>query len=151
MKKFFQDPPKPVESNQWWWDLLVSSLHLNKPVVLPEGTTCENAMEVLQEKKFHQLPIVNGNNDVVGFVTQNLILSNLISGKVEKTELVEKIMEKEFRKVNLKTLLGKLSRFLEHEHYAVVVDEDKNDKLIGIVTQIDLLHFITNSKNGETS
>lgn len=70
---------------------------------------------------------------------------------MQKADVAEKIMEKEFRKVNLKTSLGKLSRFLEHEHYAVVLDDDKNDELVGIVTQIDLLHFINSSRNGATA
>lgn len=147
----YLDPPEPIESNRWWWDLLVSDLHLNKPFVIPTGTTCEDTLKIFQEKKYHQLPIVKANNEILGFITQNLILSNLISGKVQKADVAEKIMEKEFRKVNLKTSLGKLSRFLEHEHYAVVLDDDKNDELVGIVTQIDLLHFINSSRNGATA
>ena len=104
-------------------------------------------MKVLQEKHFYQLPITNQKDEVVGMVTLNEILSYLISGKLEKSDCVEKIMKEEFRKVDLQTPLGKISRILEQENYVVVLDENKNHQLVGILTQLDLIDFIDNSKS----
>ena len=104
-------------------------------------------MKVLQEKHFHQLPITNQKVKVVGMVTLNEILSDLISGKLEKSDCVEKIMKVEFQKVDLQTPLGKISRIFEQENYVVVLDENKDHQLVGILTQLDLIDFIDNSKS----
>lgn len=80
-------------------------------------------------------------------VTLNEILSDLISGKLQRSDCVEQIMKKEFRKIDLRTTLGIISRILEKENYAVVLDEEKEDRFVGILTQIDLIDFIDNSKS----
>lgn len=140
-----------MENNLWWWNLTIGNLQSNKTHMINEETTCEDVIKMFHELKFHHMTIMNANQEIVGFITENLLLSNFILGKVQKTERIDKIMIKEFRKVNLKTTLGKLSRFFEHENYVVVVNENKNDKLVGVLTPIDLLNFINNSKNGVTS
>ncbi|XP_033227889.1 cystathionine beta-synthase isoform X2 [Belonocnema kinseyi] len=146
----FINPPEPIECNKWWWNLPVSSLPINKPVILPKGATCDEAIHILQQGKFHQLPVTD-KNEVIGFVTLNEILSTLISGKANRSDPAEKIISKQFRKVVLSTSLGRLSRILEKENYSVVLDEHKDGAFVGILTQIDLLEFISNngSSNGE--
>ena len=92
-------------------------------------------------------------NKVIGFISLNEILSSLISGKAKKSDPAEKIISKQFRKVVLSTSLGRLSRILEKENYAVVLDEHKDGAFVGILTQIDLLAYISNSEksNGEVN
>ncbi|XP_033227716.1 cystathionine beta-synthase-like isoform X2 [Belonocnema kinseyi] len=141
----YLSPPEPIESNRLWWNLPLSSIQLNNSSTLPENSTCEEVMNIFQGKKLHQVSIINTKNEVVGVVTSNEILSNLISGKINKTEPVDKIICRQFRKENLETPLGKISRILEHENYAVVLDKSKKDIFVGIITQIDLLNFINNS------
>lgn len=143
-----QNPPEPVEGNKWWWNLPVSTIHFSKPVTLSKSSTCEDAINILQEGKFNQLPVVDQKNEILGFVSLNGILSSLISGKVTKIDKAEKIMSKEYRKVVLATSLGRLSRMLEKEHFAVVLDEHNDGAFVGIASQIDLLEFIN---KGQTS
>lgn len=87
----------------------------------------------------------------MGFVTLNGILSSLISGKVKKTDNVETIISKQYRKAVLATSLGRLSRMLEKEHFAVILDEHNDGAFVGIASQIDLLEFINKGQtsNGE--
>lgn len=120
-------------------------------MILPKGATCDEAIHILQQGKFHQLPVTDKQNEVIGFVTLNEILSTLISGKAKRSDPAEKIISKQFRKVVLSTSLGRLSRILEKENYSVVLDEHKDGAFVGILTQIDLLEFISNngSSNGE--
>lgn len=148
---FLQNPPEPIEGNKWWWNLPVSSIHFSKPTSLSKGSTCEDAINLLQEGKFHQLPIVDQKNEILGFVSLNGILSSLISGKAVKTDSAEKIMSNQYRKVVLSTSLGRLSRMLEQEHFAVILDEHNDGAFVGIASQIDLLEFINKGQtsNGE--
>lgn len=147
----FLNPPEPIEGNKWWWNLPVSSIHFSKPTSLSKESTCEDAINLLQEGKFHQLPIVDQKNEILGFVSLNGILSSLISGKAVKTDSAEKIMSNQYRKVVLSTSLGRLSRMLEQEHFAVILDEHNDGAFVGIASQIDLLEFINKGQtsNGE--
>lgn len=147
----FLNPPEPIESNKWWWNLPVSTIHFSKPVTLTKSSTCEDAINILQEGKFHQLPVADQKKEILGFVTLNGILSSLISGKVKKTDNVETIISKQYRKAVLATSLGRLSRMLEKEHFAVILDEHNDGAFVGIASQIDLLEFINKGQtsNGE--
>ncbi|XP_058792261.1 cystathionine beta-synthase [Phymastichus coffea] len=141
------EPPKPVESNKWWWDLPVSEIAFKKPIILPNHSTCEQAVSILQKGSFHQIPMADDKGDIRGFVTLDNLMSSLISGKVKHMDLADKALIKEYRKVSRATTLGRLSRMLQKDLYAVVLDESNDGALIGIITQIDLLNFIFHQKN----
>ncbi|XP_014212404.1 cystathionine beta-synthase [Copidosoma floridanum] len=138
----FLEPPMPDKSNEWWWNLRVSEIPFSKPVCLPIDSTCGDAVALLKTKHFHQMPVIDNENNVKGFVTLDKLLACMISGEVKKSDLAVKTIQKQFRKVAKATTLGRLSRMLQKDVYAVVLDEDNDGALIGIVTQIDLMHFI---------
>lgn len=136
-----------MESNEWWWDLPVLEIPFKKPIILPNNSSCEEAVSILQKGGFHQIPMADEKGDIKGFITLDHLMSSLISGKVKHTDLADKALIKEYRKVSKATSLGRLSRMLQKDLYAVVLDEHNNGALIGIITQIDLLNFIFHQKN----
>jgi len=102
----------------------------------------------------------------MGMVTLGNIMSQILSGRITPESPIANCMYKSFKKVTLDTSLGRLSRILDHDHYAVVVRSqrlytdkgklDEKEMIFGIVTRIDLLNFITLSQqeaaqNGITS
>ncbi|KAJ8673933.1 hypothetical protein QAD02_005195 [Eretmocerus hayati] len=139
----FLEPPTPVPSNEWWWNLPVTKIPFKKPVTLPLQSTCQEVVKVLQNGGFHQMPLTSNSGDIKGFVTLEKLLSALIAGEVKMNDPVEKVMIKQYRKVSQLTTLGRLSRMLQKDVYAVVLDENQNGALVGILTQIDLLNFIS--------
>lgn len=140
----FLEPPLPIEANKWWWNIPVSKLNVSKPSILPKGATCQEAIHILKNGGYDQIPVIDEDKNVTGLITLNALISNLISGKVKQTDCAEKLLVKQFRKVALSTSLGRLSRILEKEPYAVVLDEKHDGILTGIATQIDLLNYISN-------
>ncbi|XP_058793885.1 cystathionine beta-synthase-like [Phymastichus coffea] len=92
--KNFLDPPKPLKTNEWWWDLPVSEISLNKPIVLPNDSTCEKALTLLPEEGIHRVAIVDENGCINGFVTRNKLLSGLISGEIKSSDLAMKALIK---------------------------------------------------------
>lgn len=120
----------------------VSNLVLKKPVMTKE-MSCQNALIFFKTNPDTQQLLVTDNEGihVKGVVTSNALMSNLISGSANRTDCADKIMVKQFAKVKTSTTLGKLSRILEKESYAVVLDDD--DVLVGAVNQNDLFNFIT--------
>lgn len=138
-------PCEPLtEANNWWWNMPVSNLVLKKPV-MTQKMLCQNALIFFKTNPDTQQLLVTDNEGihVKGVVTSDALMSNLISGSADQTDFAEKIMIKQFAKVKTSTTLGKLSRVLEKESYAVVLDDD--DVLVGSVNQNDLFNFITKS------
>ena len=88
------------------------------------------------------MPMADDQGNVKGFFTLEKLLSSIAAGDVKKSDPAEKALVKEYRKVAKSTPLGRVSRMLQKDVYAVVLDEDNNGALIGVLTQIDLLDFI---------
>lgn len=108
--------------------------------------SCQDAVDFFKTSNIQQLLITDDTKiQVKGVITSNALLSNLISGAVEQTDCAEKVMIKQFTKVTNSITLGKLSRILEKESYAVVLNDD--NALIGIVNQNDIFNFIIKGDN----
>lgn len=123
----------------------VSKIKLSTPVILPKNSTCKDAETILSAEKFNQIPMKDDEGNIKGFITREKLLSSLISGELKVTDPAEKALIKQFRKVTTATTLGRLSRMLQKDRYAVVLDENNHGALVGIVTQIDLMDFIYNN------
>nr|CAD7422047.1 unnamed protein product [Timema poppensis] len=90
-------------------------------------------------------------------VTMGNLMSRLINTKALPTDCVEKVLYRQFRKIKLDTNLGRLSRILDKDHFVLVVHSQRlysnkdvvnsREVIIGIVTPIDLLNFITHSQD----
>ncbi|XP_075629108.1 cystathionine beta-synthase-like protein isoform X3 [Balearica regulorum gibbericeps] len=137
----------------WWWNISVQELSLSAPLTVLPTVTCAKTVEILREKGFDQVPVVDESGVILGMVTLGNMLSSLLAGKVQPSDEVRKVIYKQFKQINLKDNLGKLSHILEIDHFALVVHEQiqyhsdgsssKRQMVFGIVTAIDLLNFVT--------
>jgi len=108
--------------------------------------SCQNTVDFLKSSHIQQLLVTDKKEMYVkGIVTLDALLSNLISGTVNRNDCAEKTMIKQFTKITASTTLGKVSRILEKEPYVVVVNDD--DTLIGLLSRIDIFNFITKDDN----
>lgn len=150
----------------WWSDVKVEGLKLEVPRSVIPTVTCQDAIEIMKAEGYDQLPVADGSGFVEGVVTLANMVSQIVNNKAVPTDKVEKVMLRHFQKVNLDTTLGRLARIFEKESYAVVVtkgkhlecgitsdikqdNKDSRDLVIGVVTPIDLLNFITDTRNKE--
>nr|XP_033798108.1 cystathionine beta-synthase isoform X2 [Geotrypetes seraphini] len=151
-KQFMKD--EDLEDNKpWWWHIKVQALKLCAPLTVLPSVTCEKTIEILREKGFDQVPIVEESGRVIGMVTLGNMLSSVLAGKVKPSDPVSKVIYKQFTQVHLNDNLGKLSRILETDHFALVVHEQiqyysngtssTKQMVFGVVTAIDLLNFVT--------
>lgn len=145
----------------WWWNVKVSSLSLSAPLTVLPTVSCSQTIQLLREKGFDQVPIVSESGLVLGMVTLGNMLSSVLAGKVKPSDSVTKVIYKQFTQVNLTDNLGKLSRILETDHFALVVHEQiqyhndgsssKKQMVFGVVTAIDLLNFVTRERERRVS
>ncbi|XP_059248419.1 cystathionine beta-synthase isoform X2 [Mustela nigripes] len=136
----------------WWWHLRVQELSLSAPLTVLPTVTCEHTIEILREKGFDQVPVVDESGAILGMVTLGNMLSSLLAGKVQPSDQVRKVLYKQFQQIHLTDPLGKLSHILEMDHFALVVHEQiqyhsdgkssKRQMVFGVVTAIDLLNFV---------
>ncbi|XP_070263217.1 cystathionine beta-synthase isoform X1 [Myotis yumanensis] len=150
----------------WWWHLKVQELSLSTPLTVLPTVTCKHTIEILREKGFDQVPVVDESGVILGMVTLGNMLSCLLAGKVQPSDQVHKVIYKQFKQIRLTDPLGMLSRILEIDHFALVVHEQiqsrdqalagvvggpadhspgkssKRQMVFGIVTAIDLLNFV---------
>jgi len=132
-----EQPPLPDE---WWASKTVKELGLSKPITVLPSVTCAAAVEILKKEGFDQLPVVDGDGQVQGVVTEGNILSRLLSNKAQPNDPISTLLYRKFQHVSLSTNLKLLSRLFDTEPYVLVVD----DKQIiqAVATRIDLLNFI---------
>jgi len=120
--------------------------------------TVEQAIDIMVREGFDQLPFITESGKIVGVASLGSLKAKLLKGKVNATDPVEAVTYNTFKKLNLETTLSKLSRVLDTEHFALVVHNQRlytNDRdiqerevIVGIVTDIDLLHYIARHEAG---
>lgn len=150
-KGFLQEEGLTVKK-PWWWHLQVQELSLSTPLTVLPTVTCKHTIEILREKGFDQVPVVDESGVILGMVTLGNMLSCLLAGKVQPSDQVDKVIYKQFKQIRLTDPLGMLSRILETDHFALVVHEQiqyhspgkssKRQMVFGVVTAIDLLNFV---------
>ncbi|KZC13973.1 Cystathionine beta-synthase [Dufourea novaeangliae] len=134
------------EVKKWWWDIPISRLFFDKTPLFKENITCQDAIRIFEDTKVQQLVISNDNIHVNGILNSNTLMSDLVFGRIKLIDSVERSMVKHYAKVKVSVTLGQLSRLLEKELYAVILDEEHNNTFIAIVNFSHILNFITKSK-----
>ncbi|XP_055348496.1 cystathionine beta-synthase-like isoform X2 [Paramacrobiotus metropolitanus] len=154
----FQDETLSLAQKTWWSGLNVGSLALAPPLTVAPDVTVENAVDIMRGKGFDQLPVVDSTGAIMGVVTQGNLMSRQLSGQIHKTDPVIKALYRQFQMVTTDTTLAQLSSILTSDHFALVGQKlhhesgaqiKERTNIVGIVTGIDLLHFVT-SHEGKT-
>ncbi|XP_074839510.1 cystathionine beta-synthase-like [Carettochelys insculpta] len=141
------------EHKPWWWNVKVQKLNLLAPLLLLPDVNCQTAIKILKDKGYDQAPVVTESGHIMGMVTLSHILSSVLAGTAQFSDPVIKVTSDEFLKISLDDNLGKLSRILENDRFAIVVHDQmqyvgdgsysKKQMVFGVVTAMDLLNFIT--------
>uniref|UniRef100_A0A7N8XJA7 Cystathionine beta-synthase n=1 Tax=Mastacembelus armatus TaxID=205130 RepID=A0A7N8XJA7_9TELE len=145
----------------WWWNLKLQSLNLSAPLTVLPTVSCQNTIKILKEKGFDQAPVVDEAGLILGMVTLGNMLSCILAGKIRLSDPVSKVLYKQFKQIRLTDNLGKLSRILETDHFALLVHEqiqyltdgssNLRQMVFGVVTAVDLLNFVTAREKRERS
>ncbi|OQV23292.1 Cystathionine beta-synthase [Hypsibius exemplaris] len=147
----FEDETLPLAQKTWWSKLNISCLSLAPPLTVSPDISVERAVDIMRSRGFDQLPVVGGNGDILGVVSMGNLMSRQLTGLVHKSDAVEKALYRQFQKVTMDTNLGQLSSILTSDHFAIVIQKLYHDStanvserssIVGIVTGIDLVHFI---------
>jgi cystathionine beta-synthase len=138
-----------------WAHKTVADLGVASPITVLNSVTAAQAAELMSRQGVDQLPVVDGENNIVGVVSDGHLSSKLASGRIKASDPVGKALFSQFRKVSVSTPLSDLARAFERDAFAVVVQSQRvfsGDKsplekvvVVGVVTRIDLIRFMTSS------
>ena len=129
-------------------DNIVVSKNLNaydlmspQVVVAKENTNTEQISSRLLAGEFNGVPVVDDNGAVVGIVTALDILRAIQGGKKLNEMLARDIMTPNPSTVKKDTPLEEIIRVLVEKEIVLVpvVEDDNNNKLIGVVARLDIL------------
>ncbi|CAG5933195.1 unnamed protein product [Menidia menidia] len=153
VQKGFLSEEDLMVKKPWWWNLKLQGLNLSAPLTVLPTVTCQKTIKILKEKGFDQAPVVDETGLILGMVTLGNMLSSILAGKIKLSDPVSKVLYKQFKQIRLTDNLGKLSRILETDHFALVVHEQiqyltdgsptLRQMVFGVVTAVDLLNFVT--------
>jgi len=154
LKRGFIDYAVTNEPDEWWRKNSVGDLKLNAPCTVTADVKCKAAIKILTDGGFDQLPVVDESGNVLGVVTEGVLLGKIRNKKVTGEDSVGAALYKQFLKVPLNMSLGELSVRLDKDHFALVVASQKrhtkegtvaeNSVVCGVVSRIDLLKYIAN-------
>ncbi|GHB69653.1 cystathionine beta-synthase [Persicitalea jodogahamensis] len=104
-------------------------------------TPVSEAIRILNKEGISQLPVVNAEGEVVGSLTDSVILHRLIEEPEVRKLNVAEVMDKPFKFVALNSTVDTLSSLIDRENKALLVRDETN--AIHIITQADLLAAMT--------
>ncbi|XP_050722691.1 cystathionine beta-synthase-like protein isoform X2 [Eriocheir sinensis] len=121
IERDFIKEEEDTKNKHWWSNLKVSTLHLPAPLTVLPTIACQDAIAIMQREGYDQLPVVDQEGMIRGVVTLGSLMAKILSAKVEGSSPVQQSLYSQFRKIKLETTLGKLSRILDRDHFALVV------------------------------
>lgn len=161
VEKGFLNEEDLMVKKPWWWNLKLQALNLSAPLTVLPTVTCQRTIKILNEKGFDQAPVVDEEGLILGMVTLGNMLACILAGKIKVSDPLSKVLYKQFKQIRLNDNLGKLSRILETDHFALVVHEQiqymtdgspcLKQMVFGVVTAVDLLNFVTGRERRERS
>jgi cystathionine beta-synthase len=124
---------------------LLRNLPPRKLVTAASSDTVADSVMAMKEHGVSQLPVLEGET-LVGIVTESDLLAKLVDGRASLSSAVAEVM---FR--NVKTLTagedaGKLLEVFGAGMVGIVVDD--SERLLGIVTKMDLVDVLTARTGG---
>ncbi|KAJ1893071.1 cystathionine beta-synthase [Kickxella alabastrina] len=152
---------KRNERDAMWTGARVKDLKLNRAVVIGMDTPVLEAVELMKDNGFDQLPVISNRGILRGIVTLGNVLSLVTTGRVNSNGKVADVMfrfqtgggsSKKFREITPETPLGELEHFFENNIAGIVterlsIDEDRVAfKPVHVVTAVDLLTYLMRVK-----
>jgi cystathionine beta-synthase len=152
------DVIKPKKTEAWWADTKVYQIPMSTPLTITSDVSCKEAIELLKHEGFDMVPVIGSDGNILGVVTEGNMSSRILSGTAKSDQSVSeaKVIYKTFKKISLNDTLANLARALDHEPYVLVTTEQRcfngervETKMVvsGIITRIDILHFVSNSES----
>ncbi len=120
---------------------IIDHKDLKQFVTINKDAILQDAVRQMKELDISQIPITDGD-DIVGSITESIVLSQILENPYNINNPVEKVMGKPFPIVDLNTPAAKISGMINKKNSAVLVKDTIGQ--IHIITEYDLIRAIAN-------
>lgn len=118
----------------------VSAIMVRNLKTVGPNDTLQDVKELLINHRIHHVPVVDGNNHLLGIITTYDLFKLGVDHKDYPNTKVVNVMTKILATIEPNDKVGTAAEvFMEHLFHALPVVDDK--KLVGIVTSFDILRY----------
>lgn len=134
--------------------MYVSNRMTPNPVTVTPKTTARKCLDIMQEKRFSNLPVLE-NGKMVGIIAKADIINHYFCGEKGCTfledELVENLMTKNYVTVRKLDYIEKAVYLLMENDISALPVMDVEKKLVGIITREDILNTFADTMGVDNS
>lgn len=125
---------------------LMRSLGLGQsPIQMAKQTDkVSHVITLMKDKNISQLPVSDDSGFIKGIISEGQVLSALYENRAKPSDTIERLMDPSVEFVKPSDPIEKVTRLVTQSKIPLVMDPKQQDKLIAIITKIDLLSFIGN-------
>jgi len=117
-----------------------------RPLITVEiDSTLLQATSLMEQNDISQLPVMEDGR-IVGSLTENKVLSTLVSNPSLREHQVREFLDKPFPVIDEKVSIEKIYKLLDKDTTAVVVKHE--DNTLDIITKSDLIYALTENGKG---
>ncbi len=109
-------------------------------VTVDENDTVEHACMQMNKYGISQIPVVNGNGDFVGAITDTHLFNTLLKNENMKSHAVKDVMQAAFPIINPASSIEEVSKYINKESTAVLVQDMGGN--MHIITKYDIIQAI---------
>ncbi|KAI8377717.1 tryptophan synthase beta subunit-like PLP-dependent enzyme [Radiomyces spectabilis] len=138
-------------SNDRYRAASVEDLQLPAAVTITPSATASHAMDLMLEREYSQLPVINASNKkLVGYVSLDALQARLEQGSIKPGDSIEQAMfsfkkqagaQSKYQLITPDTSLADLAKFFEKNSFAMVTDVGRK-WCLGVATKYDLISFL---------
>ena len=119
-------------------DLIVMRADQGQVVSVKKDDTVAIAYNRMRNSNISQLPVLDDGN-VIGVIEESDILKNCLNNEEGFSDLISSVMSKTINPLDSKASIDDLSKILENENFAMIME---NNTFIGLLTKVDLLAYL---------
>ncbi|MGN7611593.1 CBS domain-containing protein [Magnetococcales bacterium HHB-1] len=124
----------------------LDEMRLSKPQTVYETTNCREFLEIFNNRRFRRFPVLNEEEMLSGGITEKQILSSLPRSNLLAHYRIADIPLAPPPTVTPNMSINKMIEKMINWHRGCVLVINKENKLLGMLTQGDVLRFRTSDK-----
>jgi cystathionine beta-synthase len=135
------------------WELgtvadLLRTLPRRNVIPAEAGEHLEAALEKFKQHGISQMPVLE-HGRLAGMLTETNVLRQLASGRATPDTAVAEIMERRVAKLQPQASAGEVAPIFERGEVVLVVDEQ--DRVLNLITKMDLIEILAARRRGAAS
>ncbi len=125
---------------------IVAHIHPSEIVFAHPNSTVADVVALMRERGFSQLPVRDASGWIKGVVTETALIQGLANKSLRQTDFIELLVDPSIEFVSADDPAEKILRLLNNGRIPLATDPVEGNKVVAVITKIDLLSFLGQQK-----